>query len=185
MASRSGRMVEGTDGNDHLFRERVSSQYQVSAKNKSLLKLFLFAHWLLAGAQILLLLPFTPFPSFPLTGLHLEYAWLGSLPFTLLAASACNKSKLGQMNVFKYSIIFLGVLPCLGLIGVQAPVTVQYLNSCVGGDSCDTDIVMWQGYPSAVISTGLSILNLIVHIGQLKVASTLLAAWAPRHQKRS
>ena len=29
MASRGGRMVEGTDGGDHLFRERVANQYQV------------------------------------------------------------------------------------------------------------------------------------------------------------
>ena len=26
MASRDGKMVEGTDGTDHLFRERVASQ---------------------------------------------------------------------------------------------------------------------------------------------------------------
>jgi hypothetical protein len=29
MASRTGRTVAGTDGTDHLFRERVASQYQV------------------------------------------------------------------------------------------------------------------------------------------------------------
>jgi len=180
MASRDGKMVEGTDGTDHLFRERVASQYAVSAKNKSMLKLFLFAHWLVAGAQMLLLLPFLPFPLFPTSGLYLEHTWLASLPFTILALMACNKSKTGQMSVFRYAIIILGVLPSLALIGMESQDCLKYLTS-----GSTKDLSMWQGYPSAIISSGLSIINLLIHAGELKVAATLLEAWAPRHKKRT
>ena len=33
MASRSGKMVDGTDGTDYQHRERVAAQYQVGAKD--------------------------------------------------------------------------------------------------------------------------------------------------------
>ena len=89
-------MVEGTVGTD---RECVASEYTVSAKNKSMPKLFLFAHWLVSRAQMLLLLPFLSFPLFLISGLYLEHTWLASLPFTILALMACNKSKTGM--VFK------------------------------------------------------------------------------------
>ncbi len=109
-------MVEGTVGTD---REYVASEYTVSAKNKSMPKLFLFAHWLVSRAQMLLLLPFLSFPLFLISGLYLEHTWLASLPFTILALMACNKTKTGQMSVFRYAIIILGVLPSLTLIGME------------------------------------------------------------------
>ena len=72
---------------------------KVSAKNKSRLKMLVFLHWLLGGFHLLRLLPElvsvvgvslllpaalanTPTPH------QIDWAWLVSLPFTLVAMSA-------------------------------------------------------------------------------------------------
>ncbi len=44
---------------------------------------------------------------------------------------------------------------------------------------------MWKGYQSVIISSGLSIINFLIHFGELNGAATLLEAWAPRHKKRN
>ena len=106
------------------------------------------------GALLLLLLPFSPFPPFPLAGndLYLTYAWLASLPFTLLALNACNRSKAGQMGWFRMSIILLGIVPCAATIGLNVPVVMSYLNGDVekreGDAKVGPGMVMWQGHPA-------------------------------------
>jgi len=37
MASAVGKTVEGTDGSDHLFREKVASQYKIRYRKKLIL----------------------------------------------------------------------------------------------------------------------------------------------------
>ena len=108
MASRGGKMVDGTDGMDFTHRERVAGQYSVSATNKSRLKLLSIIHLMLGVVHNVRLLPFIlaalgiKFPSLPLISQlpkpsELEYAWLLSLPFVFMALSACKKSKSGAV----------------------------------------------------------------------------------------
>ena len=91
----------GTDGTDHQFRERVASQYAVSATNKSRLKLLVSVHYLLGAAHLARLVPHLvkylgvdlemPLPPTPAPNSFVEYFWLLSLPFTLMAMMAARR----------------------------------------------------------------------------------------------
>ena len=98
MSSR-GQHVGGTDGTDHQFRERVASQYGVSATNKSRLKLLVSVHYLLGAAHLARLVPHLvkylgvdlEMPLPPTPNSFVEYFWLLSLPFTLMAMMAARR----------------------------------------------------------------------------------------------
>jgi len=174
-------MVEGTDGGDHLFRERVANQYQVSAKNKSRLKFFVFVHWMMGGIHILRLLPadMLPLPPTP-PPVELEYLWLASLPLTLIAMSACRKSKVGGLSVFQFGITGSGICVLLMTLFFNMPDTTQYLLT-----GSTKGLALWNGLPFSVVWSGFCILCIIVHILEIWVARTLMAAWAPRHGKKN
>ena len=101
---------------------------QVSAKNKSRLKFFVFVHWMLGGVHILRLLPadMLPLPPTP-PPVQLEYLWLASLPFTLIAMSACRKSKVGGLNVFQFGLTGSGICVLLMTLFFNMPETTQFL----------------------------------------------------------
>ncbi|XP_023322803.1 protein jagunal [Eurytemora carolleeae] len=181
MASRSGKMVDGTDGTDYQHRERVAAQYQVSAKNKSRLKLFVFIHWLMGGIHILRLLPsdILPLPPFP-APTEIDYAWLISLPFTLVAVSACRKSKPGGLNVFQFAILGVGICPLLITLFFCSPDVLQVI---VSGST--KGLFMWNGYPFGLMWSMFCVFCVLVHIAEIAVARTLMAAWAPRHGKKA
>ena len=100
MASR-GSHVSGTDGGDYHHRERVAAQYAVSATNKSRLKMLVLAHYVLGAAHLARLLPslfrivgtdlVLPLPPTPLPSSFIEYLWLLSLPFMLIAMTAIRR----------------------------------------------------------------------------------------------
>lgn len=52
-----GQHVSGTDGMDYQHRERVASQYAVSATNKTRLKRLVLVHYMLGAAHLARLLP--------------------------------------------------------------------------------------------------------------------------------
>ena len=91
----------GTDGTDHQYRERVAAQYGVSATNKARLKLLVSVHYLLGAAHLARLVPHLvkylgvdlemPLPPTPAPNSFVEYFWLLSLPFTLLAMMAARR----------------------------------------------------------------------------------------------
>ena len=56
MASR-GAYIAGTDGTDFQHREKVASQYAVSATNKGRLKVLVLIHYLLGAAHLIRLAP--------------------------------------------------------------------------------------------------------------------------------
>ena len=79
MSSR-GAYVAGTDGTDFQHRERVASQYAVSATNKYRLKVLVVLHYLLGAAHLLRLAPSLLDISLPAPTSLIELAWLLSLP---------------------------------------------------------------------------------------------------------
>ena len=100
MSSR-GQHVSGTDGMDYQHRERVASQYAVSATNKTRLKMLVAVHYVLGAAHLARLMPslikllnldiVMPLPPTPPPSSFIEYLWLLSLPFMLLAMSAIRR----------------------------------------------------------------------------------------------
>ena len=188
MASRGGAHVSGTDGNDYLHREKVAGQYAVSATNKSRLKGLVFVHYLLGAAHLVRLLPsliplmgvsvILPLPPTPLPS-PVEYAWLLSLPFTLLAMSACRRSKSGQLQVFQLVLLLACVIPVIVTI---YNLSSDIINLLTGGSTKDVDLLL--GYPFPLVWSALLLLCLLVHIAEICVTRTLVQAWAPRHGKR-
>eukprot|EP00092_Neocalanus_flemingeri_P039316 GFUD01042803.1.p1 GENE.GFUD01042803.1~~GFUD01042803.1.p1 ORF type:complete len:190 (+),score=55.34 GFUD01042803.1:41-610(+) len=188
MASRGGAHVSGTDGTDYLHREQVAGQYAVSATNKSRLKGLVFVHYLLGAAHLVRLLPslmtllgvsvILPLPPTPLPSL-VEYAWLLSLPFTLLAMSACRRSKSGPLQVFQLVLLLSCVIPALITIYNHSSDTISILTT---GSTKDVDLVL--GYPFPLLWSVLLLACLLVHGAEIVVTRTLVQAWAPRHGKR-
>ena len=132
MASRGGKMVAGTDGNDYSHRERVADQYSVSATNKSRLKLLVVLHLLLGVLHNVRLLPSLLGLSLPVLStlpapLVTEYLWLASLPFTFMALSACKRSKAGALQVFQVVILISCISSILLTLFVMLPDTLQFI----------------------------------------------------------
>jgi len=181
MASRSGKMVVGTDGGDFQHRERVASQYQVSATNKSRLKFLVFVHWMLGAVHIVRLLPANtiPIPALPVPT-QIEYIWLVSLPFTLLAVSACRRSVSSWLNIFQFVVLVIGICPLSLVLCNVGPDSLQYLMS-----GSTEGLQMWNGLPWSVLWTAFCINCCVIHFAEIVVARTLIAAWAPRHGKKN
>ena len=177
MSSR-GAYVAGTDGTDFQHRERVASQYAVSATNKYRLKVLVVLHYLLGAAHLLRLAPSLIDISLPPPTSLIELAWLLSLPASLLAISAIRKSKPGQLQLFQLII----ALTCI------VPITVTIINDSyllwqvLTGQTASEHQVL--GQPFILVWTSVQLLCLAVHIGQILISRTLIKAWAPRHSKR-
>ena len=131
-------MVAGTDGTDHSYRERVASQYSVSATNKTRLKFLVVLHLLLGVLHNVRLLPFLlalvglKFPALPLLSslpppLSTEYLWLTSLPFTFMALSACKRSRAGPLQVFQAVVLLCCISSSLLPLGLLLPDTLQFI----------------------------------------------------------
>ena len=181
-------MVSGTDGNDFQHRERVAGQYSVSATNKARLKGLVAVHLLLGvvhlvrllpsllpllGISVSLPLPTTPHPS------PIEYAWLVSLPFTMLAMSACKRSKSGPLQVFQLVLLLACISTSLITLFLLSPDTIEFL---ITGSSKGQDTVL--GHPFPALWSAFLLLCVLVHVAQIVVTRTLVQAWAPRHGKR-
>ena len=138
MASRGGHKTT-SDGTDYNSREKVrqtfrnhiltalqiATHYAASATGKSRLRILLGGHYLVGGLHLARLLPSLfylldipanlPLPPAPLAQPQ-EFLWLLSLPFTLLARSAINKSNSTNLRLFQYILIGTCVLPALLLL---------------------------------------------------------------------
>ena len=179
MSSR-GAYVAGTDGTDYQHRERVASQYAVSATNKARLKVLVMIHYLLGAVHLIRLAPSLLDISLPAHTSIIELAWLLSLPASLLAISAIRKSKAGQLQLFQLTI----ALSCI------VPITVTIINDSyllwevLTGQAAAASQQQVLGQPFILVWTLVQLLCLAVHIGEVLISRTLIQAWAPRHSKR-
>ena len=177
MSSR-GVYVAGTDGTDYQHREKVASQYAVSATNKARLKVLVVIHYLLGAAHLLRLAPSVMDLSLPPHSSMIELVWLISLPASLLAISAIRKSKPGQLQLFQLTI----ALACIVPITVTIINDSYFLWEVLTGQAVSQHQVL--GQPFILVWTSVQLLCLAVHIGQIVISRTLIKAWAPRHSKR-
>jgi len=187
MASRGGKMVDGTDGMDFNHRERVASQYGVSASYKSKLKILSVIHFLLGVVHNIRLLPFLlkmaglSFPSIPIIQelpqpSELEYGWLVSLPFVFMALSASKRSKSGPLQVFQLVILLCCISTSFITVFLLSPMTLEFL---LQGTFKGQPTLF--GQPFAVIWTAFLLFGCLIHILEIQVSRKLVAAWAPRH----
>ena len=178
--SSKGAYVAGTDGTDYQHRERVASQYAVSATNKSRLKVLVMIHYLLGAAHLIRLAPSLIDLSLPAHSSIIELVWLFSLPASLLAISAIRKSKAGQLQLFQLTIAICCIVPITVTIINDSYVLWEVLT----GQAAAASQQQVLGQPFILVWTLVQILCLAVHIGEILISRTLIQAWAPRHSKR-
>jgi len=180
MASRAGAYVQGTDGSDFQHRQRVAAHYQASAAYKSRLKMSIFCHGLLAivllakvSEDILDRLDifilslqelYVPKP------LPWEWWWLLSVPIAILGLSAIRKNNALSMKIYFSGTFTFGVVPVLAAAFIYFGEMYEYVQT-------KKNVVLWQGYPVAVLWYIFIVLATQVHAFSLYFALRLILAW--------
>ncbi|ODN06375.1 Protein jagunal [Orchesella cincta] len=182
MASRGGPTVEGTDGTDFMHRQRVASQYQLSALNKSRLKSCIFVHILLF---FILLLKLTPdvldrLDIFVLEleelevpkPLKWEFWYIISFPVAFVGLSAVRRNNIQAMQIYLGGTIANAVVPVLLGMYTYFGDVYTYVNT-----KSMKDIQVWQGYPYGVLWYIFLLIAMQVHVFSIIFASKLVTAW--------
>ena len=179
----------GTDGSDFNHRQKVASQYQISATNKSRLKYCIFFHYLLffvmlakLSADILDHLDIfileieelqVPQP------LWWEYIWCASLMSSFLALSAVKRNRIKMLQQYMIGIVLLGYGPLLYAVVYYFKDVWKYLT--VGKAD---EVHIWQGLPYGLLWYAFILLASQVHSFSLFFSWNLLVAWKTRGSKK-
>ena len=179
----------GTDGSDFNHRQKVASQYQISATNKSRLKYCIFFHYLLffvmlakLSADILDHLDIfileieelqVPQP------LWWEYAWCASLMSSFLALSAVKRNRIKMLQQYMIGIVLLGYGPLLYAVVYYFKDVWKYLT--IGKAD---EVHIWQGLPYGLLWYAFVLLASQVHSFSLFFSWNLLVAWKTRGSKK-
>ena len=185
MASRSGAMVTGTDGNDYSNRETVVKQYHVSAKYKGRLKFVIVLHAILAAIVAFVSLPdvlykenttlvmYDPWIVVPRAQLWV-LVWISSIIPSLYAWTACKRSNAQALKIFQFLIILLGLLPII--IGNNSKISeIDGVNAVLAAEK--KELLHWMGYPQKLLWYIFFSIALIVQGLQLYISSVLITAW--------
>ncbi len=176
MASRGGeKRPEGTDGSDFRSRTVIADRYLASAKAKSRLKAFIFAHYLLHVITVSVMVlsksaseklnPLYPFVVSPWL-----LVWLGSSVPSGLAYVSLSRNRLSLIIIYIWGSIFLGFCPLvLNLFHLFN--TRHDVNSIV---------MVLDVAPLPVVELFICIFGSIVQLGGFINAKTLRDAWMLR-----
>ena len=168
---------------------QIATHYAASATGKSRLRILLGVHYLVGSLHLARLLPSLfylldipanlPLPPAPLAQSQ-EFLWVLSLPFTLLARSAINRSNSTNLRLFQYILIGTCIIPTFLTLYNLLPTTLAFFTS---GDVKEQDEMVISGLPFAPLWFAFLLFCLLVHLLQLIVIRSCLTAWAPRHGK--
>lgn len=194
MASKGPQLATSSmDGQDHSYRQRIATHYQISALNKSRLKYCIFFHYFLFFAMLAKLVPciLDWFNVFILDIEELEvpepylweWIWLSSLLVSFFCLDAIKKNKLTSLRYYMVGIINLGYLPLTYAILFWFPEVWIYLFS---DDMFErANIVYWKQYPYGLLWYGFILLALQVHGFSMYFSYKLLTAWRSRGTRRA
>ena len=185
MASRSGAMISGTDGNDYSNRETVVKQYHVSAKYKGRLKFVIGLHAILALIVAFVSLPdvlykenktlelYKPWIVVPRAQLWV-LVWISSIIPSLYAWTACKRSNAQALKIFQFLIILLGALPII--IGINSKISeIDGVNAVLAAEK--KELLHWMGYSQKLLWYIFFSTALLVQGLQLYISSVLINAW--------
>ncbi|XP_063973571.1 protein jagunal [Diachasmimorpha longicaudata] len=190
MASR-GNMAQalGTDGSDFTHREKVPTQYQISALNKSRLKYCIFFHYLLFFVMLTKLsadiLDHLDIFILEIEELQIpqpllwEYIWCSSLLVSFLGLAAVKKNQIKTLQKYMIGILLLGFGPLFYAFIYYISDVWIYLT--VGKTD---EIQLWQGYPYGFLWYAFILLAIQVHSCSLLFSWKLLVAWKLRGGKK-
>ncbi|XP_015117949.1 protein jagunal [Diachasma alloeum] len=190
MASR-GNMAQalGTDGSDFTHREKVATQYQISALNKSRLKYCIFFHYLLFFVMLTKLsadiLDHLDIFILEIEELQIpqpllwEYIWCSSLLVSFLGLAAVKKNQIKTLQKYMIGILLLGFGPLFYAFIYYISDVWIYLT--VGKTE---EIQLWQGYPYGFLWYAFILLATQVHSCSLLFSWKLLVAWKSRGARK-
>lgn len=189
MSSR-GMYVAGTDGTDFSHRQQIAQHYQTSVLNKTRLKYTIFFHYILffimlakLSADILdrldifileieeLLIP---------KPLLWEYIWCLSLVVSFLGLSSIRRNNIGTMKKYIYGIIAFGYLPILYAVIYYFNDFWTYITMEPEESVEDKEIMMWKGFPYALLWYIFIVLAFQVHSFSLYFSNNLIQSWRLR-----
>jgi len=166
---------------------RVILKGQV-AQNKERLKWSIFIHYILLFLMLTKLTPevldkldvfvleveelFVPKP------LIWEWLWLLSIPVTVFGLSACKHSSLKSIKQFLLGTLLCSLLPVLLGMMLHAVDCYQFIT-----EGITDNIMVWQGYPYAMLWYAFFFVSLQVHLYQIYFAKSLMQAWLPTMKK--
>merc|ERR1719357_43504 len=182
---------------DEIFLEPTDDQLRAYnrvivkgkvAQNKERLKWSIFIHYILLFMMLTKLMPevldklnvfvleveelFVPKP------LIWEWLWLLSIPVTIFGLSACKHSSLNSIKQFLVGTLVCSLLPVLLGMALHAVDCYQFITEGV-----TEDIMVWQGYPYAMLWYAFFFVSLQVHLYQIYFANCLMQAWLPAIKK--
>jgi len=182
---------------DEIFLEPTEDQLRAYnrvilkgkvAQNKERLKWSIFIHYILLFLMLTKLTPevldkldifvleveelFVPKP------LIWEWLWLLSVPVTFFGLSACKNSSLPSIKQFLLGTMMCSLLPVLLGMALHAVDCYQFLT-----EGITEDIIVWQGYPYAMLWYAFFFVSLQVHLYQIYFAKCLMQAWLPPNKK--
>jgi len=158
------------------------------AQNKHRLKWSIFIHYILLFLMLIKLTPevldkldvfvleveelFVPKP------LVWEWLWLLSVPVTLFGLSACKHSNLKSIKQFLIGTLVCSLLPILLGMALHAVDCYQFIT-----EGITENIMVWQGYPYAMLWYAFFFVSLQVHLYQIYFGNCLMQAWIPGNKK--
>jgi len=182
---------------DEIFLEPTGNQLQAYnrvilkgkvSQNKDRLKWSIFIHYMLLFLMLTKLMPevldkldvfvleveelFVPKP------LIWEWLWLLSIPVTFFGLSACKQSSLRSVKQFLLGTLVCSLLPVMLGMVLHAVDCFTFLTEGV-----TDDMMVWQGYPYAMLWYAFFFISLQVHLYQIYFANCLMQAWLPAHKK--
>lgn len=182
----------GTDGSEHIFRQRVATHYQISALNKSRLKYCIFFHYLLFFAMLaklsadildkldIFILEIEEL-SIP-QPLWWEYIWCISLVLSFLGLDAIKRSQVAPMRNYMIGLGLFGFLPLFYAIIYYFKDVWTYLT--FEEEEELEEIHIWQGYPYGLLWYAFILLALQVHSFSMYFAWNLISAWRSKGMRK-
>lgn len=194
MASKGPQIsTSSMDGQDHSFRQRIATHYQISTLNKSRLKYCIFFHYFLFFAMLAKLVPciLDWFNVFILDIEELEvpepylweWIWLSSLVVSFFCLDAIKKSNLSSLQYYMMGLVLFGYLPLVYAILFWFPDVWVYLMSDEYANT--SDIVYWKEYPYGLLWYAFILLALQVHSFSMYFSYNLMTALKSRGTRKA
>ncbi|XP_067126094.1 protein jagunal-like [Centruroides vittatus] len=190
MASREGKWVSGTDGNDYRHRQKIASQYYESSLYKSRLRMSIFLHFLLFLLMALKLsenilnqfaITIQELKNMNIPKPHLwEWIWTVSLVFAFIGLSGARRNRSSLMQIYVTGTFLFGLFP---IFWAAVYFLEDVINIALNRNS--TEIDKWFGYPVAVVWYIFITIAFQVHIFSMYFAIKLIKVWDIKSTKKT
>jgi hypothetical protein len=176
MSLPGSQRIAGTDGSDFQHRERIPTQYRVSAETKSRLRLLIYLHFVLAllvfFQVITYHIPLIKTINIPRPHLW-QYIWLLTIFPSICGLISMNKNHIFLMKIFFRGTVTFG----LGTIMTTIILNLSDLFTYKKLKTNDIEPQTFLGFPLLIIWYIFLIIMVQIHAFSLYMANVLLHSW--------